>query len=70
MKKFLALILALCMVFALCACGGGGAAKTSGGPFAPDGPVTLIVAYKAGSGRSRPHPRSVCRKVYRPDGRR
>ena len=54
MKKFLALILALCMVFALCACGGGGAAKTSGGPFAPDGPVTLIVAYKAGSGTDGP----------------
>ncbi len=54
MKKFLALMLALCMVFALCACGGGGAAKTSGGPFAPDGPVTLIVAYKAGSGTDGP----------------
>ena len=54
MKKFLALMLALCMVFALCACGGGGGAKTSGGPFAPDGPVTLIVAYKAGSGTDGP----------------
>ena len=47
-------MLALCMVFALCACGGGGGAKTSGGPFAPDGPVTLIVAYKAGSGTDGP----------------
>ncbi len=54
MKKFFALLLALCMVFALCACGGGGAAKTSDGPFAPDGPVTLIVAYKAGSGTDGP----------------
>lgn len=54
MKKFLALMLALCMVFALCACGGGGSAKPSDGPFAPDGPVTLIVAYKAGSGTDGP----------------
>ena len=53
MKKFLALMLALCMVFALCACGGG-SAKTTEGPFAPDGPVTLIVAYKAGSGTDGP----------------
>ncbi|MBR0039787.1 MAG: tripartite tricarboxylate transporter substrate binding protein [Oscillospiraceae bacterium] len=53
MKKFFALLLALCMIFALCACGGGGA-KTSDGPFAPDGPVTLIVAYKAGSGTDGP----------------
>ncbi len=49
MKKFFALLLALCMVFALCACGAGGG-KTSDGPFAPNGPVTLIVAYKAGNG--------------------
>ena len=54
MKKFFALMLALCMVFALCACGGGGAAKANDGPFAPDGPVTLIVAYKAGSGTDGP----------------
>ena len=53
MKKFLALMLALCMVFALCACGGG-SAKPAEGPFAPDGPVTLIVAYKAGSGTDGP----------------
>ncbi len=54
MKKFFALLLAICMIFVLCACGGGGAAKTSDGPFAPDGPVTLIVAYKAGSGTDGP----------------
>lgn len=53
MKKYLALMLALCMVFALCACGGG-SAKTNDGPFKPDGPVTLIVAYKAGSGTDGP----------------
>ena len=66
MKKFLALILALCMVFALCACGTTAAkpddqAKTdtpasgeSAAPEAtgwtPDGPVTMIVSYKAGNG--------------------
>ncbi len=52
MKKILALTLALCMVFALCACGSGGgtAAKTESGPFKPSGPVTMIVAYKAGNG--------------------
>ena len=54
MKKFLALMLALCMVFALCACGQGGGGKTNDGPFKPDGPVTLIVAYKAGSGTDGP----------------
>lgn len=66
MKKILALVLALCMVFALCACGqkapaesqapaeseapaeGEAPAETTG--WAPDGPVTLIVAYKAGNG--------------------
>lgn len=66
MKKILALLLALCMVFALCACGqkapaesqapaeseapaeGEAPAETTG--WAPDGPVTLIVAYKAGNG--------------------
>ena len=53
MKKLLALILALCMVFALCACGQSAPAK-SDGPFAPNGPVTLIVAYKAGSGTDGP----------------
>lgn len=64
MKKYLALILALCMVFALCACGsqeeapaeeapaaedaGTDAAATEG--WAPDGPVTMIVSYAAGNG--------------------
>ncbi len=49
MKKIFALLLALCMVFALCACGAEGE-KAAEGPFAPNGPVTMIVAYKAGSG--------------------
>lgn len=70
MKKYLALALALCMVFALCACGqpaapaeepapaekapaeeapaGETAAETAA--WAPNGPVTMIVAYKAGNG--------------------
>ena len=69
MKKYLALILALCMVFALCACGSSAsapaaspaadatdapAAEESTAPettgWAPDGPVTMIVSYKAGNG--------------------
>ena len=61
MKKILALILALCMVFALCACGETSAPEASEAPadesaapeatgWAPDGPVTLVVAYKAGNG--------------------
>ena len=51
MKKVFALALALCLIFALCACGqGGGTTAKEEGPFAPDGPVNLIVAYKAGSG--------------------
>jgi len=49
MKKLIALILALCMVFALCACGAAGS-KANDGPFKPNGPVTMIVAYKAGNG--------------------
>ena len=60
MKKYLALILALCMVFALCACGsqeeapaaedtGTDAAVITEG-WAPDGPVTMIVSYAAGNG--------------------
>ena len=42
MKKILALALALVMVFALCG--------VAAADFAPDGPVTMIVSYKAGSG--------------------
>ena len=49
MKKFLALTLALCMVFALCACGQK-AASSQSGPWAPNGPVTMIISYKAGNG--------------------
>ena len=67
MKKAFALFLALCMMFALCACGQTEApaqpetpaepqtetpaeapAETTG--WAPNGPVTMIVAYKAGNG--------------------
>ena len=69
MKKLLAMLLALCMVFALCACGSNAsapaaspaadatdapAAEESTAPettgWAPDGPVTMIVSYKAGNG--------------------
>lgn len=68
MKKIFALILALCMVFALCACGQTAAPAPAPAPeaaapaeaapeapaeeaaWAPDGPVTMIVAYKAGNG--------------------
>ncbi|MCI7624760.1 MAG: tripartite tricarboxylate transporter substrate binding protein, partial [Clostridiales bacterium] len=64
MKKVFALILALCMVFALCACGQTAAPATTEAPaadaavdapaestgWAPDGPVTMIVSYKAGNG--------------------
>jgi tripartite-type tricarboxylate transporter receptor subunit TctC len=42
MKKILALALVLCMVFAL--------SVTAHADFKPTGPVSLIVAYKAGSG--------------------
>ena len=49
MKRFLALILAFSMILVLCACGAGGG-KANDGPFKPNGPVTLIVAYKAGNG--------------------
>ena len=70
MKKYLALALALCMVFALCACGQPAAPAEEPAPaeeapaeeapagettaetaaWAPNGPVTMIVAYKAGNG--------------------
>ena len=71
MKKIFALALALCMVFALCACGQEAPAAPAEAPkaeapaaaeapkteapaepegWAPDGPVTMIVAYKAGNG--------------------
>ena len=42
MKKMLALLLVLCTVFAL--------APTARAEFKPDGPVTMIISYKAGSG--------------------
>ena len=62
MKKVFALALALCMIFALCACGESSStpsaapaeAPAESAAFAPDGPVTLIVAYKAGSGTDGP----------------
>ena len=64
MKKYFALVLALCMVFALCACGQSAAPAATAAPaaseapaapaepeaWAPNGPVTMIVAYKAGNG--------------------
>ena len=65
MKKLFAALLALTMTLSLAACGGtqsGGAASNAGstaqsasgsaatGSWAPDGPVNLIVAYKAGNG--------------------
>ena len=50
MKKILAFALALCMIFALAACGGGAKKEEAAGPFKPNGPVTMIVAYKAGNG--------------------
>ena len=64
MKKYFALVLALCMVFALCACGQSAAPAATPAPaaseapaapaepeaWAPNGPVTMIVAYKAGNG--------------------
>ena len=42
MKKIFALALVLCMIFALTA--------TAYADFAPNGPVSMIVSYKAGSG--------------------
>ena len=55
MKKKIALLLVMSMVFMLCACGGAQNAEQSGqenaeGTWQPDGPVTMIVSYKAGNG--------------------
>ena len=67
MKKIFAMILALCMVFALCACGASEPAPAPEAPatndapaapaepeapkaWAPTGPVTMTVSYKAGNG--------------------
>ena len=67
MKKYLAFALALCMILALAACSGGStgsaakpaesaapAAEAAPAGFKPTSPVTLIVAYKAGSGTDGP----------------
>lgn len=63
MKKYLAIVLAIVMVLSLAACGAKTEASVASAPaastapaaaekkeFKPDGPVTLIVAYKAGNG--------------------
>jgi len=54
MKKLLALGLAFAMVFAFGACGSDAeetkGQEADGGEWAPDGPVTMIVSYKAGNG--------------------
>ena len=54
MKKKIALLLIVSMMFMLCACGGGNKDANqndqSGESWAPDGPVTMIVSYKAGNG--------------------
>ena len=52
MKKFLALLLCLVMVFALAACGQerGPGSDNVDGDWTPTEPVTIIVSYKAGSG--------------------
>ena len=60
MKKILVLLLCVCMVLALAACGQSESkpaeskteesASTESAGFKPSGPVTLVVAYKAGSG--------------------
>ena len=83
MKKVFALIIALCMVFALCACGqtaapaekpaadtAADAAPAESTGWAPDGPVTMIVAYKAGNGTDvTARVLAVRREVHRPDCR-
>ncbi|MBR4209167.1 MAG: tripartite tricarboxylate transporter substrate binding protein [Verrucomicrobia bacterium] len=51
MKKAVTFLLAMGMMLALAACGGGSSSQQEAdGPFAPNGPVTMIVAYKAGNG--------------------
>ncbi|MEG1989352.1 MAG: tripartite tricarboxylate transporter substrate-binding protein, partial [Oscillibacter sp.] len=55
MKKFTSLLLALLMILSLAACGAKEPAKTDappaeGGAWTPEENVTIIVAYKAGSG--------------------
>ncbi|MBO4948193.1 MAG: tripartite tricarboxylate transporter substrate binding protein [Peptococcaceae bacterium] len=54
MKKKIALLLIASMMFMLCACGGGNKDANQGGQsgeaWKPDGPVTMIVSYKAGNG--------------------
>lgn len=54
MKKKVALLLIVSMMFLLCACGGGNQDAEQGkdvdGAWQPDGPVTMIVSYKAGNG--------------------
>ena len=53
MKKKIALLLIVSMMFMLCACGGGNKDANQGGQgeaWKPDGPVTMIVSYKAGNG--------------------
>ncbi len=52
-KRLLVSLLAAAMLVGLCACGGGETKESnapSGDGWAPNGPVTLIVAYKAGNG--------------------
>ena len=51
MKKVLALALALCLVFAL--------AAVASADWAPNGPVSVIVSYKAGSGTASAGPSSL-----------
>ncbi len=53
MKKKIALLLIVSMMFMLCACGGGqdkNQEQQGDAAWQPDGPVTMIVSYKAGNG--------------------
>lgn len=53
MKKYLAILLALVLMFGLVACGGGSEAEGGNeaeGPWAPEDNITMIVSYKAGNG--------------------